>query len=104
MIVTKIFDVDVFDIDASDLNDFDLWYDDLEEAGVSSIVIASDGEKIVGFQTINNDGRTIAIETLELYRGQGIGFLMILESGSYKPERNENRDFWEHVAELYENY
>ena len=96
-------EINIDSSDDYDFSNFELWYDDLEEAGITRVIVAYD-DGVVGFQTINNDGKTVAIETIESRRGEGIGFLMILESGSYKPERNENPEFWEHVAELYENY
>jgi len=75
-----------------------LWYEDLEEAGVSSLVLAWDGDDIVGFQSINSDNRCVAIEVKDSHQGQGISRLMIEESGCYKPERNENPEFWGIVA------
>ena len=78
-----------------------LWYEDLEEAGIVSVVLAWDGNDIVAFQSINCDNRCVAIEVKDSHQGQGISRLLIEESGCYKPERNENPSFWEHVAEVY---
>ena len=86
------FDHDMFD-------GFALWYEELEEAGVQSLFVAYDGDKIVGFQTINADNRCIAIEALET--GRGIGTALVEVSGCYKPERNECPEFWAKMAERF---
>ena len=45
--------------------DFELWWSDFEEAGVSDLYLAESEEgEIVGFQTVNADGQTVAIEVL----------------------------------------
>jgi GNAT superfamily N-acetyltransferase len=85
-----------------DMSEFVLWWDDLEEAGVESVLIACvDGEP-VAFQAINIDGKTVAIEVLDTHQGQGISLALIEESGSYKPERNENQTFWDRIEEIME--
>jgi GNAT superfamily N-acetyltransferase len=86
-----------------DLNSWSigLWYDDLEEAGVEKVFLAWDGNEIIGFQTVNESRETVAIEIHDSYKGQGISFQLIEESGSYLPERNENPEFWSYVAECF---
>ena len=71
-----------------------LWFDEWEQSGVETIYLAWDDNDIVGFQTVNSDNQTIAIEIKESHKGQGISRLLIEESGSYLPERNENPTFW----------
>jgi hypothetical protein len=75
-----------------------LWYEDLEEAGVYSLIVAWDGDDVIGFQTINDCNECVAIEVKDSHLGQGISRLLIEESGCSKPERNENPEFWEAVA------
>ena len=57
-----------------------LWWDDLDEADVSNTILVWDDNDIIGFQTINSDNETIAIEVKESYQGKGISRLMINES------------------------
>jgi len=78
---------------------FSLWYEELEEAGVKNLYVAYDGDKIVGFQTVNADNRCIAIESID--QGKGIGSALVAESGCYKPEKNECPEFWEKMMEIY---
>jgi GNAT superfamily N-acetyltransferase len=73
-----------------------LWCD-FEEAEIKACYIAFDGGNPIGFQSINADGLTVAIEVHPEYQGKGISRLLIEESGSTKPERNENPEFWEAV-------
>ena len=100
--------IEVFSYEIEEINDnhdtqlsswSDLWYSDLEEARVSSVVIAWDGDDVVGFQSINGDGLCVAIEVKDTHQGQGISRLMIEESGCTRPERNENPDFWAAAAD-----
>ena len=79
-----------------------LWWNDLEEAGVESTILVWDNNDIVGFQTVNIDGKTIAIEVKEGYQGVGIAEMMIRESQSYIPERNENPSFWKWALNKFE--
>jgi hypothetical protein len=78
---------------------FSLWYEDLEEAGVENLYVAYDGDKIIGFQTVNADNRCVAIESIEQVKG--IGSALVEASGCYKPEKNECPEFWEKMAEIY---
>ena len=95
------FTVEEFDeyFDHEMFDGFSLWYEDLEESGVESLYVAYDGDKIVGFQTVNADNRCIAIEALVSSRG--IGTALVEASGCYKPERNECPEFWEKMNEIY---
>ena len=86
------FDHDMFDV-------FVLWYEDLEEAGVKALYVAYDGDKIVGFQTVNKDDLCIALEALEA--GKSIGFALVEASGCYKPEKNACPEFWARMAERF---
>lgn len=79
-----------------------LWWQDFEEADVDSIYVAETGlGAVVGFQTINPDGLCVAIEVHPDFRGQGIGSMLVEESGCWKPERNEAPGFWEKMEDLY---
>ena len=71
-----------------------LWFDDLDQAGVEKCFLAWDDNDIVGFQTVNSNNETIAIEVKSDYQGKGISIMLIKESGSYLPERDENPSFW----------
>ena len=98
------FTIEEFDeyFDHSMFDGFALWYEDLEEAGVESLYVAYDGDKIVGFQTVNADNRCIALEALEA--GKSIGFALVEASGCYKPEKNENQEFWARMAKMAERF
>lgn len=86
-----------------DISDFEseieawsiLWWSDLEEAGVTSMFVAFDGDKPVGFQTVNIDGLCVAIEVKDDYQGKGIARELVEESGCIKPERNGHKSFWD---------
>jgi GNAT superfamily N-acetyltransferase len=81
---------------------FMLWYDDLEEAGVTDVLVAfSEEGDIVGFQSVNSDNRCVAIEVISEFQNQGIGTALIGHSGCYLPERNENGEFWEKMKVRY---
>jgi GNAT superfamily N-acetyltransferase len=71
-----------------------LWYNDLDQAGVELTILAWDDNDIIGYQTVNSCHDTVAIEVHPDYQGKGIARLMIEESLSYRPDRNENPDFW----------
>lgn len=71
-----------------------LWWGDFEEAGIEKCFVAFDGDKPVGFQTVNRDGDCTAIEIKSDYQGKGIAGLLVEESGCYRPDRNENPEFW----------
>lgn len=95
------FTVEEFDeyFDHEMFEGFSLWYEDLEEAEVESLYVAYDGDKIIGFQTVNADNRCIAIEAVR--QGKGIGTALVEASSCYKPERNEAPEFWEKMNEIY---
>jgi GNAT superfamily N-acetyltransferase len=78
-----------------------LWFDDCDQAGVEKVYLAWDDNDIVAFQTVNSSNETVAIEVKESYKGKGISFQLVEESGSYYPERNENPEFWSYVAECF---
>ena len=82
-------------------DNFMLWYEDLEEAGVEDVFVAFDGGTVIGFQTVDRDGYCCAIEVLEEYQGQGIGKLLVKESGCFKPDRNECPEFWAKMEEEF---
>lgn len=77
----------------------ELWWADFDEAGIERCYIAVNGDdEIVGFQTVNSDRQTVAIEIHPHYRGKNLAFDLIEESGSTKPERDHNPEFWAKVA------
>ena len=78
-----------------------LWWEDFEEAAISRCLVAIEGDIPVAFQTINGDGRCVAIEVHPDYQGQGIASALVEESGCYRPERNENSEFWAAMAEKF---
>ena len=81
---------------------FDLWWSDFEEAGVDRLFVAFDDEgDVIGFQTINADGKCVAIEVVESAQGKGIGRALVEESGCWKPEDNQCPGFWEKMAEEF---
>ncbi len=80
-----------------------LWWGNFEEAGIEKCYVAVE-EKTgtpVGFQTLNIDHQTIAIEVHPEHRGKGLAFLLIEESNSTTPERDENHSFWESVKQKF---
>lgn len=80
-----------------------LWWSDFEEAGIEECYILFD-EKTdmpIGFQTLNVDRQTIAIEIHPEHRGKGLSYLLIEDSGSTTPERDENPSFWESVKQKF---
>jgi GNAT superfamily N-acetyltransferase len=80
-----------------------LWYEDLEEAGVEHCFVAFDEDTPIAFQTVNLDGFCVAIEVHSDYQGKGIALELIKESGANKPERNENTEFWESINNKLQN-
>lgn len=80
-----------------------LWWSDFEEAQITSCYIAFDGDEPVGFQTVNNDNRCVAIEVKSDYQNKGIALLLIGESFCIRPDRNENEEFWAKIAEKLED-
>lgn len=81
---------------------FDLWWSDFSEAGVEDCYVAFDEEgDVLGFQTINNDGLCIAIEVRPSYQGIGVASTLVEESGCWRPEQDENPDFWVAMQEKF---
>lgn len=78
-----------------------LWYGDFEEAAIERCYIATSGDDVIGFQTVDCDDRCIAIEVHPDHQGQGVARSLIEESGCYRPERNENSEFWLAMEEKY---
>lgn len=98
----KIIEVEAREIEESQMAwSCGLWYGDFEEAGITRcLVLVDESNNLpVGFQSINIDGQTVAIEIKAEYQGKGLAKMLIGESGSYKPERNENKAFWDSVCE-----
>lgn len=78
-----------------------LWWSDFEEADIKACYIAVKRDRPVGFQTVNSDGLCIAIEVDPQYQGQGIASQLIKESGCWRPDRNENPEFWSAIQENF---
>lgn len=78
-----------------------LWWGDFEEARIEACYVAFDGDSPIGFQTVNNDGFCTAIEVNPKYQGQGIASMLVEESGCWRPDRNENPEFWSAMKEKY---
>lgn len=89
-------------IDNSKFTEFDLWWDDLEEAGVDRLFVAFDAQGVViGFQTVSPDGLCVAIEVLDTAQGQGVARALVEESGCWRPEDDQCPEFWEKMAEEF---
>ena len=100
--IYEIADIEDWESYLSDIKPWsELWWDDFDEAGIKHCYIAFDGDDAVGFQTVNDDNATVAIEVAPTHRGQGIATALINESGSYKPEFNGEPAFWEHIAHSF---
>ena len=80
---------------------FDLWWGDLDEAGVESVFIAEDGDMIIGFETVSADGLCVAIEVVDDYLGQGVATQLVKESGCYRPENDCSPEFWGKMQTLF---
>jgi GNAT superfamily N-acetyltransferase len=78
-----------------------LWYEDLEEAGVDQVWVAFVDGEAVGFQTVNGDGRCVAIEVHADFQGKGIAAALVEASGAWKPEYNSHKEFWSKMADLH---
>ena len=78
-----------------------LWWGDFEEANINACYVAFDGDRPVGFQTVNTDGLCTAIEVHPDYQGQGIASALVEESGCWQPDRNENKEFWATIEEKF---
>jgi GNAT superfamily N-acetyltransferase len=78
-----------------------LWWGDFEEAGIERCYVAFDGDEPVGFQSVNGDGLCVAIEVKEEYQGKGVASALIEESGAYRPDRDENPEFWEAMSDKF---
>lgn len=85
------------EINDSELAWSSLWWSDLEEAGIESVFFALDGDRVIGFQTLNIDGKCVAIEVDAEYQGRGVATALVEFSGGYRPESNENPEFWEAI-------
>ena len=97
----------------SDIADFDdyasqaevascgLWFGDFDIAGIDRCYFAFDGDNVAGFQTVDLDGKCTAIEVFGEYQGKGVATLLIEESGCYRPDRNENQEFWAAMEEKF---
>ena len=80
---------------------FILWYDDLEEAGITEVFVAfSEDQEIIGFQSINADNQCVAIEVIPEYQNKGVALALIDFSKCSTPERNENESFWKKISIL----
>lgn len=89
-------------LDDEQLNEnFSLWYPDLEEAGIKNVWIAEINGKMVGFLTGNIDNRCVAVEVLPEYQGLGIATQLVEASGCYRPESDDNPDFWKKIAKSF---
>jgi GNAT superfamily N-acetyltransferase len=78
-----------------------LWFDDWECSDIETIYLAWDDNDIVGFQTTNLSNETVAIEIKESHREQGLARMLLDESESFIPDRNENPSFWAWVKQTY---
>jgi GNAT superfamily N-acetyltransferase len=78
-----------------------LWWADFDEAGINICYVALQGDRPVGFQTINHDGFCIAIEVDAEFQGKGIASMLVEESGCWRPDRNENPGFWTAMKEKF---
>lgn len=78
-----------------------LWWPDFEEAGIDRCYVAFDGDFSIGFQTVDRDGLCTAIEVHPKYQGQGIATALVEESNCWKPDRNENPEFWAAMEEKF---
>lgn len=78
-----------------------LWFDDFEEAGIERCYFAFRGDEVVGFQTVDCDGKCTAIEVKSEWQGRGVSSALIEESGCYRPDRNENPEFWAAMEEKF---
>lgn len=82
-----------------------LWYDDFEESGISRcyVAVTSDSDFPIGWQTTNCDNFCVAIEVQPDYQGQGVAIALIEESGSWRPEQNVCREFWDKIRNKFGN-
>lgn len=96
-------DIEGFDSYASAISQWSigLWWGDFEEAGIERCYVAFDGDTPIGFQTVDGDGLCTAIEVHPDYQGKGIAAMLIEESGCYRPDQNENPEFWATMEERY---
>lgn len=96
-------DIEGFDSYAGQVESWSsgLWWSDFEESGIKRCYFAFDGDNVVGFQTVDGDGFCTAIEVQPSYRGKGVSVALIEESGCFRPDRNENPDFWAAMQERF---
>jgi GNAT superfamily N-acetyltransferase len=81
---------------------FSLWWSEFEESGTEQVWLAEDSRgDVVGFLTANADGLCLAIEVIESAQGQGVARMLVEESGCWKPERDENPEFWAKMADEF---
>jgi len=84
--------------------DFDLWWHDFEEAGIERVFCAETEEgEVIGFLTVDIDGRAIAIEVMEDYRRQGVAQSMLMEAGVTEPVRDECPEFWDAMRKEFDS-
>jgi hypothetical protein len=64
-------------------------------------IAVDDDDEVVGFQAVNSKKETVAIEIHPRYQHtHNIAFDLVKESGSIKPERNDNPSLWAFWAEV----
>jgi hypothetical protein len=83
------------------MSKFSLWWDAFKEADMSAIIAVFENQ-VVGFQSINSDGETVKIKILPTHQTQGIAATLMKNSGSYRPERTGNENFWEQIKAIIE--
>ncbi len=84
-----------------DMSEFSLWWGDFEGAGIDCCYIAIEDGSPIGFQSVNGDGRCVAIEVIDEFKGKGVSTKLIDKSGSWKPEQNEFPEFWDKMKDIY---
>ena len=104
-------DFEVYEVDlvdglseslAESLDRFQLWYNDLEQAGVDRLYVAESDDRVIGFMTVNADRQCVAIEVAGDWLGKDVGTALVEEAWVFEPERNECPGFWSKMAALRE--
>ena len=79
---------------SAELNRFGLWWPDFEEVGLRTVWAAFDGEDLIGFATVDGDGRCFAIEVVGACQRRGVGTALVEAAGCYCPVADECPGFW----------
>jgi len=99
----EIYEYELSEVPSESLDSkFSLWWSEFEEAGIERVWLAEDSQgDVVGFLTANADGLCVAVEVIPSAQGQGVARSLVEESNCWRPDRDENPEFWAKMADEF---